>query len=80
MWLAPGLTLLHQSVSNDGLHRLAIFERSDGRFGYAGEKLTTEDGQTFWRPCDLSGIHETAEAAEQNARLEVPWFRHENHS
>ena len=80
MWLAPGLVSVQEFVSKDGLSRLAIYKRPDGLFGYAGERLTTEDGETFWEPCDLSGVHETAEAAERNARAEIPWFRSESPS
>lgn len=78
MWLALGLTSVREFVSTDGLHRLAIFKRSDGLFGYVGDRLTIEDGDTFWEPCAASGIYESAEAAEQSAIAELTWFRGEN--
>jgi len=74
MWLAPGLVAIQEFVSEDGLYRFAIFKRQDGLFGYAKERLIKEDGATYWEPGGESGIHETAEAAERNARAEIPWF------
>ncbi len=78
MWLAPGLVSVREFVSTDGLQRLAIVKRSDGLFGYAGERLTTEDGDTFWEPAEGSGIYETEQEAERAALVEIAWFREEN--
>jgi hypothetical protein len=61
--------------SADQKHRLDIFRRPDGHFGYAGESQVTEDGETYWNPTDMSGIYETAEEAEKDALVEVPWLR-----
>lgn len=55
--------------------RLDIFQRPDGHFGYEGVSQVTEDGETYWQPSDMSGIYETAEEAERDALVEVPWLR-----
>jgi hypothetical protein len=47
------------------LHELIIFRRPDGLYGYAGERLTQEEGDTFWEPAEASGIYESVEAAER---------------
>ena len=60
--------------SPDGLHELIIFRRPDGLYGYAGERLTQEDGDTFWEPAEASGIYESVEEAERSALAEVTWF------
>jgi hypothetical protein len=78
MWLAPGLIPVREFVSADGSRRLAIFRRPDGLFGFAGERLTTENGDTFWEPCDGSGIYQTFDAAERAAVAEITWFGNEN--
>jgi len=74
MALRDGYIPVRQFSSADGLHRLVIFQRPDGFFGYAGDKLTTEDGDTFWEPAEMSGIYETANAAEYAALADVAWL------
>jgi len=78
MWLAPGLVAVREFVSTDGLHRLAIVKRPDGLFGYVGQHLTIEDGDTFWEPAEGSGIYETETAAERAALADITWFREQN--
>lgn len=74
MRLIEGRTPVRNFRSADGLHELVIFQRPDGCFGYVGERLTTEDGYTFWEPAEVSGIYETALAAEQAALAEITWL------
>ncbi len=64
--------------SSNRKHRLDIFQRPDGHFGYEGVTQETEDGETYWRPSDVSGIYETAEEAERDALAEAPWLRRLN--
>jgi hypothetical protein len=71
----PERRIVRTIWSVDRKHRLDIYQRSDGHFGYAGVSLVTEDGETYWAPSDLSGIHETAEGAERDAMAEVPWMK-----
>lgn len=79
IWLPEGLTVVRQFQSTDNLHRLAIYRRSDGRFGYRGEIWTTkEDGRPHWAPAEQSGIYETQAEAERGALAELTWFRPEN--
>jgi hypothetical protein len=59
----------------DGIARIFIIARDDGLFSYEGEAEYTEDGETFWAPAPGGGLFETAEAAETNARHEIPWLK-----
>jgi hypothetical protein len=59
----------------DGKARLFIIGRDDGLFRYEGEREEREDGYVFWSPCDVSGLYETPEAAEADARNEVQWLK-----
>lgn len=77
MWLAPGLAAVREFVSADGSQRLAIVKRPDGLFCYVGQRLTTDDGDTYWEPNVESGIYESAEAAERAVIAELTWFRNE---
>ncbi len=74
MRLPDGYRSIRQITSADGCRTLCIFRRSDGLFGYVGEKFTVEDGDSFWEPAEHSGIFETAELAEQAALAEVNWL------
>jgi hypothetical protein len=66
--------------SSDGNARLFIYEREDGLFRFVGERQQEESqlGYTFWQQCDFSGIFESAEAAEREARSSIPWLRNQN--
>lgn len=76
IWLPEGLTLVRKFQSADNLHRLGIYRRSDGLFGYRGEIWKTEeDGQFHWAPAEQSGIYETQAEAERAALTELTWFR-----
>jgi hypothetical protein len=60
----------------DGKARIFIIARDDGLFRYVGEVEDHDEfAGTFWRPCDMSGLYETPEAAEADARNEVPWLK-----
>lgn len=72
MRLDEGCVPVGQFGSPDGECRAMIFRRADGFFGYAGERLASKDGYTYWRPVGLSGIYETLDAAEQAALAELP--------
>lgn len=72
-----GCIVLKQFNSADGLHMLVIFQRPDGYFGFAGEKFTEKDGYTFWKPSEISGIYETALAAERAALADVAWLHND---
>jgi hypothetical protein len=62
----------------DGKARLFIIERDDGLYRFEGEAEQEEDGYSFVAPCDFSGLYESAEAAEREARATVPWLRRQN--
>jgi hypothetical protein len=61
----------------DGKARLFITERDDGRRRFEGEAEIIGDGdeEVYSAPRDISGLYESAEAAEQAARRDVPWLR-----
>jgi hypothetical protein len=59
----------------DGKARIFILERDDGFYRFEGEVVEHDMGEPYWTPCDISGLYESAELAEQAARKEVPWLR-----
>ena len=59
----------------DGKARIYIIARDDALFRYEGEVEAEEDGDVFWQPTNVSGLFETPEEAEVNARNEVPWLK-----
>ena len=65
---------------SDGRARLFIIERDDGRYRFEGEAEVV--GDEFegidWAPCDMSGLYESAEAAERAAYRDVLWLRDQN--
>jgi hypothetical protein len=62
----------------DGKARLFILERDDGCYRFEGECVERDRGELYWTPCGISGLYESAELAEQAARQEVPWLRHQS--
>ena len=63
--------------SPDGKKRVSIVKSRVGNlFSFEEETHTTdEDGYTYWSPSYGSGFYDSAEAAERDARLELPWLR-----
>jgi hypothetical protein len=59
----------------NGKARLFILERDDGLYRFEGEREAEELGEYYWEPCDMSGLYQSADAAEQEARREIPWLR-----
>jgi hypothetical protein len=62
----------------DGKARLFILARDDGLFRFVAESEQEEDGDIFWAPSDWSGLYDSAERAEQEARSMIPWLRDQN--
>jgi hypothetical protein len=62
----------------DGKARLFILARDDGLFRFAGESEQEEDGDIFWGPSESSGLYDSAERAEHEARRTVSWLRHQD--
>lgn len=60
--------------SVDGRARLSIIARDDGHYRFEGE-VETEEDMVFWESDGESGLYESAEAAEQDARRTVSWLR-----
>jgi hypothetical protein len=59
----------------DGKQRLLIMAASGSFFRFEEDTYVTKDGYTFWRPTHSSGLYDSAEAAERDARIELPWLR-----
>jgi hypothetical protein len=59
----------------DGKAKVYILERNDGLYEYRGFAEFNEDGETYWGPAEMSGLHDSAEHAELDAFHEVPWLR-----
>jgi hypothetical protein len=62
----------------DRVARVLILERPDGRYSFEMEALTHEDCFTFWQVQYASGIHESLDAAEREARAVITWLRNEH--
>jgi len=85
VWIEPGWTEVARLRASDphhvavvlrgphGLHRFDAF-----RWRKHDERSEEDDGpvQGGWWDCDhQSGLHDTAEAAERQARTELRWLR-----
>ncbi len=64
-------------LSADGKKRMLIMEAGN-LFRFDEDTYVTEGGYTFWSPTHCSGVYDSAEAAERDARLELPWLRDKN--
>jgi hypothetical protein len=67
-------------TSRDGKHRIDIQRSEDGLFRYAtfnDQFRTDQDFQNppYWTIDTFSGLYETAEAAEADARADFVWLR-----
>jgi len=65
-------------ASPDGKHRVAIIARDDGCYHFMEEAESRDEEiskAVYWAPTYFSGIYGTAEEAERDARLIVPWLR-----
>lgn len=71
-----GETLVERIESRDGTRLVAIIARGGGLFGFEELRLITQDGYTFWTPTHCSGLYDTPDAAERDARAILPWLRH----
>ena len=71
-----GETSVERVESRDGTRLVAITGRGDGLFGFEELRLITQDGYTSWTPTHRSGLYDTPDAAERDARAILPWLRH----
>jgi hypothetical protein len=64
----------------DGKRRVFIIALDQGRYGFIenGESYEECSKDFPWAICHYSGIYGTAEEAEQDARLTVPWLSESN--
>ena len=76
VWLAMAKERCIKSIEKrDGDAKLFIMERDDGLYRFVAERLAEELGETYWEPCDSSGLYQSADAAERAAEKEVLWLR-----
>lgn len=61
--------------SADGLRRAEIQTSGHGEYRFTEHTHITEDGDTFWVPTWESGLYNSPEAAEREARAELPWLQ-----
>lgn len=78
MALPVGFIEIRTIRNSAGTRALIILRRPDGFFGYIGERLMTEDNETFWEPADFSSIYQSVEDAERSALGEIDWLSGEN--
>ena len=71
-------------VSPDGARKLDIFKKPNGLFQFEESIVELivepdaevfEEGTTYWNCTHLSGLHESAEAADAEAKASLPWLR-----
>jgi hypothetical protein len=66
---------LKRVLSPDGKKRMLVRTAYGDRFRFDEDTYVTEDGLSLWEPTHISGLYDSAEAAEQAARKEIPWLR-----
>jgi hypothetical protein len=62
-------------LSGDSKRRMVIRAAPGNLFCFEEDIYVTRDGYTFWSPTHGSGLYDSAQAAERDARLELPWLR-----
>jgi ribulose-5-phosphate 4-epimerase/fuculose-1-phosphate aldolase len=62
-------------ISADGSRRILIYSNARNLYRFDESVRVTENGVTYWGSPTMSGLYESAEAAEQAARLEIAWLQ-----
>ena len=72
--------VLKTLISADGEHRVQIFKRADGLFGFSEDvRADDADGERCWIPWPSpSSICGSAEIAEAEARARIDWLGDSN--
>lgn len=73
-------TILRSFESLDAKRRLEIYDHEDGFYSYeevyeAVEDIPDYGLETYWGISYVSGLFDSAEAAECDAKLGIPWLR-----
>ncbi|MEL7544494.1 MAG: hypothetical protein AAGJ70_12045, partial [Pseudomonadota bacterium] len=71
--------IIKRFKSDDENSELEILSRDDGLFEFRGYRKKIEPdgpfmGDSYWSLAEHSGLYETAESAERDARNEVDWL------
>jgi hypothetical protein len=63
--------------SPDGARRLFVIERDDGLFAFREEESSFDEHSRtpVWKRSFTSGLYATAQAAENDARMAIPWLK-----
>ena len=74
---------INWTVSKDGRRRVRVVKSSVGKLFYFKEETYRFDDDEYvqdyyWSPSYISGLYDSAEAAEQAAHIELPWLRGES--
>jgi hypothetical protein len=61
----------------DRTRRLFIIRRDDGLFSFHEDKSSLDNHSStyLWEPSYTSGVYDTAEAAENDAQMTIPWLK-----
>ncbi len=71
-------------LSPDGSRKLEIFRKSNGLFQFEESIVELiiepdaeffEEGTTYWNCTHLSGLHDSMEAADVEAKASLSWLR-----
>jgi len=72
--------VLRKYRSADGQRLVEVFDHQDGFYSYeesceAVENIPDLGPETYWMTSFVSGLFDSAEAAERDAKLGIPWLR-----
>jgi len=67
---------IKEIVSSDGIRRVVIFQKEDGRYSFREEKLLKARAGTQWGPMwnPEPGSYVSEETAERAARASIKWI------
>ena len=78
---SPVYELVKRIERDDAVRALEILRGDHGLFRFEEMKWREPDAddpyedEGYWAPSICSGLYDSAEAAEQDARAEIAWFR-----
>jgi hypothetical protein len=79
--MPPAYELIKRVESPDGARALEIFHGNHGLFRFDEMKWCAPDiddpyeEEGYWAPTMCSGLYDSADTAERDARAELPWLR-----
>ena len=58
-----------------GDRRMLVLTDRGELFRFDEETYVSQDGYAFWTCTHMSGVYDSARAAERDARMQLPWLR-----